>query len=62
MVLWSGVTFRVTSDAAVSESLGMPDIPKVKLPHPVAGTGTQNIKQVAKEIAPQVIQALEAAG
>lgn len=46
----------------VAESLGMPDVPKVKLPHPVAGTGAANIKQVAKDIAPLVIQALEAAG
>ena len=46
----------------VAKSLGMPDIPRVKLPHPVAGTGTDNIKQVAREVAPGVIKALEAMG
>ena len=44
----------------VARSLGMPDVPRVKLPHPVAGTGTRNIDKVAREIAPQVIEALEA--
>jgi hypothetical protein len=38
----------------------MPEIPRVQLPHPIAGTSTQNIKQVAAEIAPAVIKALEA--
>ncbi len=46
----------------VAKSLGMPDIPRVKLPHPVAGTGTDNIKQVARKVAPGVIKALEAMG
>ena len=46
----------------VSESLGMPDIPKVKLPHPVAGTGTDNIRIAARQIASEVIAALEASG
>jgi hypothetical protein len=45
----------------VAESLGMPDIPRVKLPHPVAGTGKVNMKKVAEEVAPAVISALEAA-
>lgn len=45
----------------VAESLGMPDIPRVKLPHPVAGTGKANLKKVAEAIAPAVIKALEAA-
>ena len=43
----------------VAESLGMPEIPKVKLPHPIAGTGTENIRQIARQIAPAVIHALE---
>ena len=45
----------------VAASLGMPDIPRIKLPHPVAGTGKVNMQKVAAEIAPQVISALEAA-
>ena len=44
----------------VAQSLGMPDVPRVKLPHPVAGTGTDNIAKIAREIAPLVIDALEA--
>ena len=46
----------------VAQSLGMPDIPRVKLPHPVAGTGVKNMGEVAGSIAPQVIAALEATG
>ena len=45
----------------VARSLGMPDVPRVKLPHPVAGTGTVNMKQIAASIAPAVIKALESA-
>ncbi len=44
----------------VAESLGMPDVPRVRLPHPVAGTGVINMQKVAAEVAPAVIQALEA--
>ena len=44
----------------VAESLGMPDVPRVRLPHPVAGTGVKNMKKVAEELAPAVIKALEA--
>lgn len=43
----------------VARSLGMPDVPRVKLPHPVAGTGKVNMRQVAEAIAPMVIKALE---
>ena len=46
----------------VSESLGMPDIPKVKLPHPIAGTGTENIRAAARQVASKVIAALETSG
>ncbi len=45
----------------VAESLGMPDIPRIKLPHPIAGSGVANMQKVAAEIALQVIQALETA-
>ena len=44
----------------VARSLGMPGVPRVKLPHPVAGTGVANMREVASLIAPQVIAALEA--
>ena len=45
----------------VAESLGMPDVPRIQLPHPVAGSGKTNMQKIAEEIAPQVIRALEAA-
>jgi hypothetical protein len=43
----------------VANSLGMPDIPRVKLPHPLAGTGNDNLTQIAKQIVPSIITALE---
>lgn len=43
----------------VAESLGMPDIPRIKLPHPVAGSGTENMKKVAAEITPKILEAPE---
>ena len=45
----------------VASSLGMPNVPRIKLPHPVAGTGVANIREVAESIAPRVINALEGA-
>lgn len=44
----------------VAQSLGMPGVPRIKLPHPVAGTGAANMREVADSIAPLVIRALEA--
>ncbi len=46
----------------VARSLGMPGVPRVKLPHPVAGTGEANMREVAMSVAPQVIVALEGGG
>ncbi len=43
----------------VAQSLGMPDVPRVRLPHPVAGTGAANLKQVAEAVADAIIDALE---
>ena len=45
----------------VARSLGMSGVPRVRLPHPVAGTGQANLQAVAAGIAPAVISALEAA-
>ena len=42
----------------IAGSLGMPDIPRVRLPHPVAGTGVANLRRIAQEIAPEVFAAL----
>ncbi len=46
----------------VARSAGMPDIPRVILPHPVAGTGEKAMKMVADDIVDEVLQALGAAG
>ena len=43
----------------VANSLGMPDIPRVKLPHPIAGTGNDNLTQIAKQFVPVIVAALE---
>ena len=42
----------------IANSLGMPDSPRIRLPHPVAGTGVANLRKVAEEIAPQIFAAL----
>ena len=42
----------------VAASLGMPDIPRIKLPHPVAGSGKDNLRKVAEQITPLIIEAL----
>ena len=41
----------------VARSVGIPDIPRVRLPHPVAGTGGTRMAEVADEITPQIIDA-----
>ncbi|HSG90196.1 MAG TPA: hypothetical protein VLA56_13370 [Pseudomonadales bacterium] len=43
----------------VAASLGMPDVPRIRLPHPIAGTGADNHRRVAEAIAPQIIAALK---
>lgn len=43
----------------VATSLGMPDIPRVKLPHPVAGTGVANQRSIAEQMAPVILAALK---
>ena len=44
----------------VAKSEGMPEIPRVKLPHPVAGSGVAALKAVAEEVADEVIERLTA--
>ena len=53
---------RLTQGDFVAQSLGMPGVPRIKLPHPVAGTGVANMREVAESIAPAVISALEGTG
>ncbi len=41
----------------VARSVGIPDIPRIRLPHPVAGTGGERMAEVADHIAPDIIAA-----
>ena len=43
----------------VARASGMPEVPRVLLPHPVAGTGEAAMRRVAAEIGPVVLGALE---
>ena len=43
----------------VARSVGMPDVPRVRLPHPVAGTGAKAMSRVAQDVLPAVLGALE---
>jgi len=50
-------TFWPQGDS-VAASAGMPDIPRVKLPHPVAGSGHEAMARVAAELAAHVVAVL----
>ncbi len=45
----------------VAAATGMPAIPRVRLPHPVAGSGEDNMAKVAADIAPQIVAILSGA-
>jgi len=40
----------------VAQSLGMPDAPRVRLPHPVAGTGESRIGEVAENVIDEILE------
>ena len=42
----------------VARAVGMPDVPRVQLPHPVAGSGHQAMAIVAEKIQHEIISAL----
>ena len=44
----------------VAQSLGMPDAPRVRLPHPVAGSGEANLRHVAETVVDEIVQKLAA--
>lgn len=44
----------------VARSVGLPDIPRVRLPHPVAGTGSRRMAEVADRIAGAIVASWEA--
>ena len=43
----------------VATSFGMPDIPRVQLPHPTAGTGVERMRLIADKVVADIIAALE---
>jgi hypothetical protein len=45
----------------VAKSNGMPDIPRIQIPHPVAGSGEENMAAVATDITPEIISILTGA-
>ncbi len=45
----------------IATSFGMPGIPRVQLPHPVAGTGADNHRVIAEKVAAEIVDALESA-
>jgi len=46
----------------IARSVGLPDIPRVELPHPVAGSGIENMAMVATATVPKILTALRGQG
>lgn len=46
----------------IALSNGMPDVPRVRLPHPVAGTSAASMAALADEIAPRLVAVLRGDG
>jgi hypothetical protein len=42
----------------VARSIGMPDVPRVQIPHPVSGSGRENMQRVANDIASELVRVL----
>lgn len=49
--------FRVQGDF-VAQAEGMPDIPRVEVPHPVAGSGLDAMMQTANAVCAEIIDRL----
>lgn len=43
---------------SVAASAGMPDLPRLRLPHPVAGTGHEAMGRVATDLAERIVAVL----
>ena len=43
----------------VARSLGMTGAPRLRLPHPVAGTGDANLRRIAEQIAGDILECLQ---
>ncbi|MBK8961069.1 MAG: hypothetical protein IPM80_22255 [Proteobacteria bacterium] len=52
--------FRVQGDF-VAGAEGMPDIPRVEVPHPVAGSGADAMMRTANAVAAEIIRRLREA-
>ena len=46
----------------VAKAQGMPDIPRIKLPHPVAGTGKTVMAKLAAELVEEILAKLQMPG
>ena len=44
----------------VAQSLGMPGVPRVRLPHPIAGTGEARMAEVAELFVDDIVDRLAA--
>jgi hypothetical protein len=42
----------------IALSNGMPDVPRLRLPHPVAGSGTDAMAALADALAPRIVAVL----
>ena len=42
----------------VARSVGLPGVPRLEMPHPVAGSGVENLSRVARQIAPRIVELL----
>lgn len=42
----------------VAKAFGMPELPRVQLPHPIAGTSSNEMRDVAERLAPVIMRAL----
>ena len=43
----------------IARAIGMPDVPRTVIEHPVSGTGRANLERVARELVPRLIRSLE---
>ena len=43
----------------VATSLGMPTVPRVQLPHPIAGTGEARMTEVAEQFVDEIVDCFE---
>ena len=45
----------------VARAAGMASVPRLELPHPVAGSGPEAMRRVAADLVPQIVAALRGA-